>query len=202
MHAAVWVVVFADVLGVVGVSDVDDDVLIAVGERKQVVISGEHVVYAASDSVRFERRSHPRMRRVGHVENHHAVATVRSSLSRKRGVPPVRRNLYVVDRACVHLNRVGLGDVGRVRNVPEICPARGGPCPGDRVVAPVHPFEDPQVGGVDVRHGAASLEFDLLDRITAMHEDALTGRQWARNCEDGVAAGHFRHERPIVNDRC
>ena len=198
VHPAVGVVVLAHILWVVDVAHVEDDILVAAGERKQVVVGRKRVMHSTCQSLIVHRRD-LRVGRVGKIQDHHAVAAVGSPLTRHRGIPRVWGHLDVVDRTSVDLNRVRLEDVARVRNVPHermpVCHLGA----GDGIIAPVEPLEHPEVRGAISRRAAQSNHVEALHHVSRHRPERLAVVERPGGSDHRVHAGHIGHELAIVH---
>ena len=186
-------VVLADVARVVDVAHVQNHVLVAPRQREDVVVGGKRVVHTARQAVVGDLRRDHRVGRVGQVEDHDSVAPIRGPFARHCRVASVGRHLHVVHGARVDLDRIRLDDVGGIGHVPHETVAVGALGPGDRVVAPVHALEDPEVGGAHPLFPAVAVDLELLDHITG---DDLEGG--ARG--EGPGVGHHRVDARQVGD--
>ncbi len=89
VYPAVGVIVLAHIFGIVDIPHIQDDVFVSAREGEQVIVGCEDVVDSTGQAL-VVRRRHRRVRRSGHVEDHHAVAPIRGALTRHRGIAPVR----------------------------------------------------------------------------------------------------------------
>ena len=129
----------------------------AVVDGVDVPLVEEHVVDAARQLV-VEARQDLGVPRVGHVQDHETVAAVRGAFAGDDGDGPVGRHLHVVHGPGVHLH---LRDALHVRGIGHVEEQRvpvGVPGAEGRVVAPVDPLPDPQIGTRAVTHRGVSHE--------------------------------------------
>ena len=150
---------------------------------KTWLVGREGVVDTAGEPVVGDFRRDHRVRGIGKVEDHHAVAPVRRALAGHGRVAAVGRDLHVVDRARVDLDRVGLEDVAGIGHVPHEAVAVGALGPRERVVAPVPALEDPEVGGAHPLFAAVAVDLELLDHVAGDDLEtvvrAARGPAWA-----------------------
>ena len=81
MHTAVRMVVLTHINRIIQVSDIDDYVLVASSKSKEVIFGRKHIMDAARNTVRFKCGRDSGVSWDGHIQDHHAITSVRSSLS-------------------------------------------------------------------------------------------------------------------------
>ena len=199
VDARVRVPVLTHILRLVDVLHVDDDVLGTAGNREQVVVRGECVVHPAIQFL-IERRRDFRMRRIGEIEDHHAVHPVRRALAGEYAVPPVRRHGHVVDRARIDLDRIGLDDVVQVRDVEDDGVSVTAPRPDEAVVAAILGRPRPEIRRVRRVDVAAARDRDALAHIARRHLNRLLRARTAGRSHQRVAARIVARETAELHD--
>ena len=191
--------VFAHVLRLVNVLDVDDHVLLSAGNREQVIVGGEHVVHAAREFL-IERSGDFRVRRRSQVEDDDAVHAVRCTFTRQYAVSAIGRNRHVVDGARVDLDRIRLHDVVHVRDVEHHAVSVAAPRAHQRIIAAILAGPRPQVRRGCCRNTAAPGHRNATDHVTRLDLEHFARHRVSRLRENRKASRIVRGKTAPIND--